>query len=129
MPLVRISTLKTYSEAQLKTIGELVYETMQLVLRVPVHDNFQVLTRHDENELIFDRQYLSIERSEGFVMIQITLNNGRSSELKQSFYKHLADSLFEKLSIRHEDVFINLVEVNVENWSFGNGIAQYASQQ
>jgi phenylpyruvate tautomerase PptA (4-oxalocrotonate tautomerase family) len=25
-----------------------------------------------------------------------------------------------------EDVFINLVEVKKENWSFGNGIAQYA---
>jgi len=29
--------------------------------------------------------------------------------------------------VRPQDVFINLVEVRKENWSFGNGIAQYAS--
>ena len=28
--------------------------------------------------------------------------------------------------IRPEDVFVNLVEVARENWSLGNGLAQYA---
>jgi 4-oxalocrotonate tautomerase len=28
--------------------------------------------------------------------------------------------------LRREDVFVNLVEVEKENWSFGNGLAQYA---
>lgn len=31
-----------------------------------------------------------------------------------------------ELGVRPEDVFINLVEVKKENWSFGNGVAQYA---
>ncbi|EKS35068.1 hypothetical protein HMPREF9696_02340 [Afipia clevelandensis ATCC 49720] len=38
----------------------------------------------------------------------------------------IADDLHAPLNIRREDVFINLVEVAKENWSFGNGIAQYA---
>jgi len=34
--------------------------------------------------------------------------------------------LKHRLGVRPEDVLINLVEVKKENWSFGNGIAQYA---
>jgi len=32
-----------------------------------------------------------------------------------------------KLGVRIQDVFISLVEVKKENWSFGNGVAQYAA--
>jgi phenylpyruvate tautomerase PptA (4-oxalocrotonate tautomerase family) len=58
--------------------------------------------------------------------LQITLNSGRTIEMKQGFYKAVADGLHEGLKLRREDVFINLVEVPKENWSFGNGEAQYA---
>jgi phenylpyruvate tautomerase PptA (4-oxalocrotonate tautomerase family) len=47
-------------------------------------------------------------------------------ELKKSFYKTLAERLNKELNVRMEDVFVSLVEVKKENWSFGNGIAQYA---
>ena len=58
-------------------------------------------------------------------MIQITLSEGRTVELKKAFYKRLAERLHNELEIRMEDIFVNLVEVKKENWSFGNGIAQY----
>ncbi len=50
---------------------------------------------------------------------------GRLSDKKQLLYKTIADGLNQELKIRREDVFINLVEVKAENWSFGNGVAQY----
>jgi phenylpyruvate tautomerase PptA (4-oxalocrotonate tautomerase family) len=37
----------------------------------------------------------------------------------------VADGLHDRLGQRREDVFIGLVEVPRENWSFGNGEAQY----
>ncbi len=126
MPLVRISTRDTYTLKQIQRIGEIVYECMHIILRVPNDDNFQILTRHDEGSLVYDKHYLGIDRSDGIVMIQITLNDGRSADLKKAFYKDLVDNLYEKMSIRHEDVFINLIEVPSENWSFGNGLAQYS---
>ena len=67
-----------------------------------------------------------IPRTDGIVVIQITLNEGRTTQLKKEFYKRLAERLHDELGIRIEDVFISLVEVKKENWSFGNGIAQYA---
>ena len=59
-------------------------------------------------------------------MIQITFNAGRSLDQKKALYLAIAQGLHDALGVRLEDVFINLVEVPKENWSFGNGIAQYA---
>lgn len=59
-------------------------------------------------------------------MIQITLSEGRTVEQKKLLYKTILDSLHAQLAVRLEDVLINLVEVKKENWSFGNGVAQYA---
>src|SRR5579859_517636 len=70
---------------------------------------------------------LGIHRSDDCIFFQITLNSGRSTELKQRFYKALADHLHEGVKIRKEDVLINFVEVPKENWSFGNGEAQYVT--
>jgi phenylpyruvate tautomerase PptA (4-oxalocrotonate tautomerase family) len=61
------------------------------------------------------------------IVLQITLNSGRSVQLKQKFYKTIADGLHAAVKLRREDVFINLIEVPKENWSFGNGEAQYVT--
>jgi 4-oxalocrotonate tautomerase len=125
MPLVRISLMQGKPIEFRHKLGEIIYQTMVEVINVPPTDNFQILTEHDENSLIYDPEYLNIPRTEGIVIIQITLNEGRTVELKKAFYKRLAERLHNELEIRIEDVFINLVEVKKENWSFGNGIAQY----
>ena len=69
---------------------------------------------------------LPIMMVEGIIIIQITLNEGRTIEMKKAFYREVAERLNKELGVRIEDVFISLVEVKKENWSFGNGIAQYA---
>jgi phenylpyruvate tautomerase PptA (4-oxalocrotonate tautomerase family) len=127
MPLVRVDIKKHTDPTFAKRIGEQIYAAMRSTINVPEHDNFQILNEHDGEHFIFDPQYLSIARSEHLVIIQITLNEGRTLEQKKALYQTIADNLNTQLGIRLEDVFINLVEVKKENWSFGNGIAQYAS--
>jgi phenylpyruvate tautomerase PptA (4-oxalocrotonate tautomerase family) len=109
-----------------KKVGEVVYRTMVDTINVPTKDNFQIITEHDPNTLVYDASYLDIPRTDGMVIIQITLNEGRTVELKKAFYKTVAERLSHELGIRMEDVFVSLVEVKKENWSFGNGLAQYA---
>jgi hypothetical protein len=92
---------------------------------VPAKDRFQVLSAHAPGELLYDPEYLGIERGEGIVIVQITLSAGRSLERKRALYRRIAGNLAE-LGVRPGDVMINLVEVATENWSFGNGIASYA---
>ncbi len=126
MPLVRIAYMKGKPEGFGKKVGEVVYQTMLDTIHVPPKDNFQLISEHDPESLVYDPDYLDIPRSDGIIFIQITLNEGRSVELKKSFYSALAGRLNQELGVRMQDVFINLVEVKKENWSFGNGVAQYA---
>jgi len=127
MPLVRIDLLQGKPSEYREQIGQIVYQAMVETLNVPKDDRFQVIGEHEKVGLQFDRSYLGIQRTDGCIFIQITLNAGRTSEMKQRFYKAVADGLHDKLKVRREDVLINLVEVAKENWSFGNGEAQYAS--
>jgi phenylpyruvate tautomerase PptA (4-oxalocrotonate tautomerase family) len=127
MPLVRIDLMKGKSEGFGKEVGAVVYRAMMEAINVPPKDNFQLITEHDRNGLIYDPSYLDIPRTDGIIIIQITLSEGRTLELKKKFYQAVAEGLNKDLGVRKEDVFIILVEVKKENWSFGNGIAQYAS--
>ena len=126
MPLVRIDLFQGKTREYRIQVGQIVYQAMLDILNVPKNDRFQIIAEHSEAGLQFDREYLGIHRSDDCVFLQITLNAGRTVEMKQRFYKAVADGLHETLQIRKEDVFINLIEVAKENWSFGNGEAQYA---
>ncbi len=129
MPLVRIDLLEGKSPEYRKQVGQVVYQAMLDAFTVPKDDLFQIITEHPKAELQFDRNYLGIKRSEDCIFVQITLSGGRTVEMKQRFYKAVADGVHQSLKIRREDVFINLVEVAKENWSFGNGEAQYVTSK
>jgi 4-oxalocrotonate tautomerase len=126
MPIVRIDFLEGRAPEYGVQVGLIVARAMTEVLNVPKDDLFQVITAHGKTALQFDRDYLGIHRTDDCIFLQITLNSGRTLEMKQRFYKAVADSLHAGLKLRKEDVLINLVEVPKENWSFGNGEAQYA---
>jgi 4-oxalocrotonate tautomerase len=126
MPIVRIDFLEGKASEYGVEVGLIVARAMTDALNVPKDDLFQVITAHPKTGLQFDRDYLGIHRSDDCIFVQITLNSGRTIEMKQRFYKAVADGLHEGLKLRREDILINLVEVPKENWSFGNGEAQYA---
>ena len=128
MPLVRIDMPNHYPSGFENQVGELVYEVMLDCLKVPADDKFQILTRHADSELVKPGSYLGIEYSEQLIIIQITLNEGRATDVKKAFYAGVAQSLNSALNIRREDIIISLFEVNKENWSFGNGEMQYGPQ-
>ncbi|MDB5361212.1 MAG: tautomerase family protein [Rhodospirillales bacterium] len=126
MPLVRIDLPAGKSAEYRSTVGDVVYVAMTETMNVPRDDRFQIIAEHAPSDLVIDPTYLGINRSKDAIIIQVTLNEGRTVDLKQAFYKAVADGLHKRLGLRREDVFIGLVEVKKENWSFGNGEAQYA---
>ena len=127
MPLARIDLPAGKPPEYGRAVADTVYDAMIATLNAPKGDRFQVISEHSRDTLIIDPTYLGIERSADALIIELILNEGRTVEVKKAFYKAVADGLHERVGIRREDVFINLVEVKKENWSFGNGIAQYAS--
>lgn len=126
MPLARIDVPTGKAADYRSAVGDTVYDAMIRVLNVPLDDRFQVICEHSAADLVIDSDYLGIHRSADAIVIQVTLNEGRSVEMKRAFYRAVADGLHQRLGLRREDVVISLIEVKKENWSFGNGEAQYA---
>jgi phenylpyruvate tautomerase PptA (4-oxalocrotonate tautomerase family) len=129
MPLVRISLSHDVSDDQLSAISDAVHAALVQKFNVPAADRFQVVTRHPAAELICTPEYLGIKHGARIAFVQITANEGRTVEMKKDLYGAIASSIAEVGGIAAADVIINLVEVKKENWSFGNGIAQYATPQ
>jgi phenylpyruvate tautomerase PptA (4-oxalocrotonate tautomerase family) len=126
MPLVRIDLMEGKSVEYRREVGDGIYRAMVEAIGVPEGDRFQVITEHTPDTLVYDPRYLDIERSDDVLFIQITLNVGRTLEQKKALYARLVQRLSERPGVRPEDVVVNLVEVPRENWSWGNGEAQYA---
>jgi len=125
MPLVRVSLRKGKSSSYLESIGESVHRAMVETINVPADDRFQIFTEHSVEELVYDAGYLGVKRSDDLVVIQITLNAGRTLDQKRALYRALAEKLAKDPGLRSEDVLVGLVEVPKENWSFGNGEMSY----
>ncbi len=123
MPFVRISFKQSTEPAYRRAVGDSVHAAL-VATGVPAQDHFQVLSG-DGEDLVYDPSYLGIERSDGIVIIQIFLGAGRTLEKKRAIYREIVDRLVRDHGIRAQDVFINLIETGLENWSFGNGQAQY----
>ena len=125
--MVRISVMQGVPAGFPQKIGAVVYRrTMVDTIQVPPGDKFRVLTGQDRDHLVYDPEYLGIARIDGVVVIQVALNKGLTTDMKKLLCRALAEGLHRDLGVRMEDVSISLVEVKKENWSFGNGVAQYA---
>ena len=125
MPLVRIDLIKGRGEREIAAIGAAVQEALVAVMNVPERDRFQVIAEHEPARFVYDDAYLGVKRTDGIVFIQVVLSKGRTTEQKQAFYALVARLLAEQAAVRPEDVAISIVESTREDWSFGNGVAQY----
>jgi 4-oxalocrotonate tautomerase len=127
MPLVRIDLRRGKPPAYRKAICDGIYRAMRETFTLPENDRFMIVSEHDADNFVHAESYLGVAYTGDLVIIQITANDTRTVEQKQAFFARVAVLLAENPGLRKEDVFINLVECKKENWSFGNGIAQYAA--
>lgn len=125
MPLVRIDLARGRSTDWTAALGGAIHAAMVEVLGVPERDQFRVVTEHEPGRLHFSRDYLDVPRSEAFVLVEIVLASGRSTEVKQQFFRRAAELVHEQTGLRPEDLMIALVENQRDCWSFGGGVAQY----
>ena len=125
MPLTRVSLRRGKPAPYRKAILEGLYQAMRETFDVPEGDRFMTVTEHDQDDFVYGADYLGIQRSDDLVIIQITVSNTRPTAQKQKLYRRIVERLTENPGLRPEDIFINLIEVLPENWSFGHGQAQY----
>jgi len=129
MPLVRISLLKGKPAAYIRAIADGVHQALHAVYNVPADDRFQLIHQHEPGELIYDSDYLGIHRTDDVVFIQIVAANTRDTPTKQALYRAIADRLTASPGLRSEDIFIAITPNSRDEWSFGNGVAQYVKPE
>ena len=127
MPLARISVPRQRSSTDRKAISAGIHAALQEAFHVPADDLFHIVTEHEPNDgLVRSAGYLGIEYSDDLTVIQITVSDTRTIEQKKTLFRLIARNLASTPGLRPQDILMNLVEVKKENWSFGNGAAQYA---
>lgn len=125
MPLVEI-TLKPGKPTAYKTaLFDGIYAALRETFNVPEDDRFMSISERDDETFSFSRSYLGMSRSDDFMILRITVSNTRTLQQKQALYRAVVDHLSRDPGVRPDDIFINLIEVKLEDWSFGRGIAQY----
>jgi phenylpyruvate tautomerase PptA (4-oxalocrotonate tautomerase family) len=125
MPLVRISLLEGKPESYIAKVADAVHRALVETISIPAQDRFQLITEHSKSHFIYDPEYLKIRRTDNVIIIQITMSQGRTVDVRKALYRRIAE-LLQDVGLRKQDVFVTLIEVAKENWSFGNGEAQYA---
>lgn len=126
MPLIHIALRAGKPPAYRQALCDSLYRAMRETFNVPEDDQFMAITEHDAANFRCSPTYLGVARSDDAVLIQITANNTRTLEQKKALFQCIAQLLGDSPGLRPEDVFVNIVEVAKENWSFGHGLAQYA---
>jgi phenylpyruvate tautomerase PptA (4-oxalocrotonate tautomerase family) len=121
MPFARIDLLKGKTVEYRTTVADIVYQGIVDVLKAPDGDRFIVINEHSSDNLIYDPKFLGWDRSADFMLIQVTSTVGNDKDSKLAFFRYVADELKTKLSVRPDDIMINMVFVDRSDWSFGNG--------
>ena len=125
MPLLHISMRAGKSDAYRQAVCDSLYRAMRETLKVPEGDEFMTITEHEAANFRYGPAF-GIARSDDLVYIQITVFDTRTVEQKKALFTRIAELLRERPGIRPEDVFVNVLEAAKENWSVGNGLAQFA---
>ncbi|NNU48957.1 tautomerase family protein [Rhizobium sp. WYCCWR 11279] len=121
MPFARIDLIKGKTPEYRAAVADIVYRGIVDVLKAPDGDRFIVVGEHTADNLIYDPKFLGFDRSSDFLLIQVTSTVGNDKVSKLAFFRFIADELKEKLSVRPDDIMINMVYVDRSDWSFGNG--------
>lgn len=124
MPLIDIDVIRGRDAAATRVLLDAVHDAMVEAFETPSTDRYQVLTQHDEHELVVEDTGLGFPRSLDLVVLRVT-SRARSDEKKQEFYRLLATYLEDRAGVSPDDVVVSIVENGPADWSFGGGVAQF----
>jgi 4-oxalocrotonate tautomerase len=125
MPLVQFYLRQGKTADYLRSMAGAVHQALVKEAGVPVDDQFQIIHQLPPDGIIANHTYGGVSRSDDLIIIQITLNAGRTIEVKKALYAEIARALQKELDLRPDDVLVSLVQVGKEDWSFGGGRATY----
>jgi phenylpyruvate tautomerase PptA (4-oxalocrotonate tautomerase family) len=125
MPLLRFDLIEGRSAAELMALLDAAHRAMLAAFEVPERDRYQIVTEHPRAHMIVEDTGLGFVRSDKLVVVQVTTRKRRTKKQKEAFYRLLCEELERTCGISPYDVMVTMVENGDEDWSFGQGRAQF----
>ncbi|PRI10446.1 tautomerase family protein [Leucobacter massiliensis] len=115
-----------FSAEQKRTLGQALPGALYEALGIPAEDQFVSITSHGPDELFLDPGYMDMQRTADAVIITVLFTAERPLADKRALTAAICTKTTAALGISGDDVFIALVPVPKENFSFGRGHLQLA---
>ncbi|MFE5109279.1 tautomerase family protein [Streptomyces sp. NPDC056663] len=115
-----------YSLDQKRALADALNQSLVQALGIPEGDRFIMISEHGENELYLDPTFMGMQRSDDAMIITLLLGAHRPIENKRAVAAAINRLVVEALDISPDDVFIALIPVPNESFSFGRGELQLA---
>jgi 4-oxalocrotonate tautomerase len=104
--IVRIDFSKNQPAQFGPRVASIVNTTMMQVLSVPTKENYVVCQSHEDGMVLHDPENITPDELKKILFIQVTLNYGRTEELKRMFFSTLTKRISEETGTAPENVFI-----------------------
>ena len=111
MAIVRVDYSSGQTAAFTSIVSRIIDSTMRELLNVPSHENYIVCQEHKAGDVFHSPETGSHQRINDIVFIQVTLNQGRTAELKLTFLEELATRISNATNISKGNIYINLGSV------------------
>jgi phenylpyruvate tautomerase PptA (4-oxalocrotonate tautomerase family) len=125
MPLLRFDLIEGRSAAELMALLDAAHRAMLAAFEVPERDRYQIVTEHPRAHMIVEDTGLGFVRSDKLVVVQVTTRKRRTKKQKEAFYRLICEELERTCGISPSDLMVTMVENGDEDWSFGQGRAQF----
>jgi phenylpyruvate tautomerase PptA (4-oxalocrotonate tautomerase family) len=116
-----------FSKEQKIAMGNALNQSLVEALNIPKEDRFVILSEHGEDELFIHPTFMEMNRTENAMIVTVLMGAHRPAADKTALLAAIPRLLEADVGISPDDVFIALVPVPNENFSFGRGIAQLAN--
>ena len=127
MPVFHAHILKgRFLKEQKIAIGNALNQSLVEALNIPKGDRFVMISEHGDDELFIDPTFMEMNRTASAMIITVLIGEHRPASDKKALLAAITRLLEKAAGISPDDVFIALVPVPNENFSFGRGIAQLA---
>lgn len=124
MPLLYIDLIEGRSPSEVRLLLDAVHDAVVEAFAVPERDRYQVVRTHPAHEVVALDTDLGFDRTDSLVLVQM-VSRRRPRELKQKFYELLASNLNDRCGLDPADLIVSVTENDDEDWSFGQGRAQF----
>ena len=124
MPLLCFDLVEGRTEEEIARLLDATHDVVLEAFNVPQRDRYQIVREHKTSRMRIEDTGLGLDRSEKFTLLQVT-SRFRTRAEKENFYRLLSETLADRCNIRPDDLMVTFVENNDEDWSFGDGRAQF----